>query len=250
VPIIAEIMPTKWTYEALMVSQFKDNKYDELVYNWDKQISIARFNRIRRLPALRDALNTTNLAYKKEELSIDNPVKLHLLRNEFVKLSNTEGLPQFPEIENLNPTDFNHFVAEKAYNFIEEIDDIYFRSSKSASKLKDNFKTDNWDILYQYKDKFHNVMISDIVRKVYEKKKILEYRDNLIQNWELVYLDPPFEGMFKFRSHFFAPTKTAFGIRFDTFTFNILVVWFMALILYLTLYFDLPHKWVTIFNRK
>ena len=32
VPVIAEIMPTKWTYEALMVTQAKDNNYDKLVY--------------------------------------------------------------------------------------------------------------------------------------------------------------------------------------------------------------------------
>ena len=27
VPLIAELMPTRWTYEALIVSQFKDNRY-------------------------------------------------------------------------------------------------------------------------------------------------------------------------------------------------------------------------------
>ena len=30
VPLIAEIMPTRWTYEALIVSQFKDNKYSKI----------------------------------------------------------------------------------------------------------------------------------------------------------------------------------------------------------------------------
>ncbi len=29
VPLIAELMPTRWTYEALIVSQFKDNKYSQ-----------------------------------------------------------------------------------------------------------------------------------------------------------------------------------------------------------------------------
>ncbi len=30
VPLIAELMPTRWTYEALIVSQFKDNKYSKV----------------------------------------------------------------------------------------------------------------------------------------------------------------------------------------------------------------------------
>ncbi|MGD0340546.1 MAG: ATP-binding cassette domain-containing protein, partial [Bacteroidales bacterium] len=29
VPLIAELIPTRWTYEALMVSQFKDNRYNQ-----------------------------------------------------------------------------------------------------------------------------------------------------------------------------------------------------------------------------
>ena len=33
VPLIAELMPTRWTYEALIVTQFKDNQYSKQVYN-------------------------------------------------------------------------------------------------------------------------------------------------------------------------------------------------------------------------
>ena len=54
VPLIAEIIPTRWTYEALMVSQFKDNKYSTLEYNANKEtfysiqkkISQADFNNV------------------------------------------------------------------------------------------------------------------------------------------------------------------------------------------------------------
>ena len=37
VPLIAEMMPTRWTYEALIVTQFKDNKYSKVVYNKEKK---------------------------------------------------------------------------------------------------------------------------------------------------------------------------------------------------------------------
>ena len=67
VPLIAEIIPTRWTYEALMVSQFKDNKYSTLVYNSaretfysiQKKISEADFITVYRLPELHKVLEST-----------------------------------------------------------------------------------------------------------------------------------------------------------------------------------------------
>jgi len=58
VPLVAELMPTRWSYEALMVSQFKDNRYSSLVYTADgetfyslqKKISQADFNSVHRIP--------------------------------------------------------------------------------------------------------------------------------------------------------------------------------------------------------
>ena len=61
VPLIAELIPTRWTYEALMVTQFKDNRYSRLEYSKDKEtyyslekkISEAEFNKVYRIKALR-----------------------------------------------------------------------------------------------------------------------------------------------------------------------------------------------------
>ncbi|MCA1757646.1 MAG: ATP-binding cassette domain-containing protein [Bacteroidales bacterium] len=57
VPVIAELIPTKWTYEALMVTQARDNKYDRLVYELKREMSVAEYNTIHRLPALSRALD-------------------------------------------------------------------------------------------------------------------------------------------------------------------------------------------------
>ncbi|TFH37241.1 MAG: ATP-binding cassette domain-containing protein, partial [Bacteroidia bacterium] len=69
VPLIADIMPTKWTYEALMVTQAKDNRYDRLVYGLNKTISVAEYNTVERIPALKSAIYETEQAYRQKELS-------------------------------------------------------------------------------------------------------------------------------------------------------------------------------------
>ena len=52
VPWIAEIMIPKWSYEALMVHQFKDNQFQKTVL-WNKKAeSVADFHQVYLLPEL------------------------------------------------------------------------------------------------------------------------------------------------------------------------------------------------------
>ena len=55
-------------------------------------------------------------------------------------------------------------------------------------------------------------------------------------------MDPKPKGVFDYRTHFFAPGKYLFGQRISTFAFNLMVIWLMTLILYVTLYFELLRK--------
>lgn len=56
-PIIGEIMASRWVFEALVVSQFKDNPYERLFYEEDKipgnpnlrQVTITTVNRLSQL---------------------------------------------------------------------------------------------------------------------------------------------------------------------------------------------------------
>ncbi|MBS0009838.1 MAG: ATP-binding cassette domain-containing protein [Bacteroidales bacterium] len=250
VPWIAEIMPTKWTYEALMVTQAKDNEYDRLVYDLNKKISMADFNTIYRLPELKNALNTSVLNYRRKELSEENQSRLPLLKNEIAKLSQDESLYEFDELERLNHADFNHLVAEKLYEYIDSVNSIFMKESNSADIIKDKFISANrqeLDILY---NNYHNDRLEEIVRKIYEKNKILEYNKQLIQNFDPVYRDPRGSELPAFRSHFLAPTKVSLGLRMETYTFNMIFVWLMSIIAYLLLYFNIPERIVNSLSKK
>ena len=71
VPVIAELMPTRWTYEALIVTQFKDNKYNQFsdsqfgkrIYDIKKDQSIAYYYSIYLIPRLVSALEKTDSLY-------------------------------------------------------------------------------------------------------------------------------------------------------------------------------------------
>jgi hypothetical protein len=70
--------------------------------------------------------------------------------------------------------------------------------------------------------------------------KILENEGELIQRSDPIFLDPPADKFF--RAQFYAPRKAIFGRYFDTYWVNMAVIWFMTIVLIITLYFDALKK--------
>ena len=65
VPFIAELMPTKWSYEALMVHQFKANQFEKNFYDDEKQVSISNFKSAYLLPELEQRFNECIYEFRK-----------------------------------------------------------------------------------------------------------------------------------------------------------------------------------------
>jgi amino acid transporter len=255
VPLIAEIIPTRWTYEALMVSQFKDNRYSTLVYNASgetfysiqKKISEADFNTVYRLPELLKVLEAT-LADKdapvKEQSGIVN--NLRLIRNETSRIARLNNFPAFRYIDSLVPDKFTPMIADSLSVYITAATRYFTGISNSAIHLKDQFFNLNEERLRRLERQYYNYKLEEIVTKYYEPDKILRYKDSFIQNTHPVYQDPDRNEILSFRTHFFAPSKNIFRTGVDTFVFNISVIFFGILVLYLILYFNLLEGFVNL----
>ncbi len=268
VPFIAEFMPTRWTYEALIVSQFKDNRYSSTVfttkgetfYQLQKEISEAEFNKVYRIKALREALltslfefrsnpnigNTGDLILKKSPRHF---TKLLLLKNELEKMAAVNHVPSFTYTADLTPNGFNPGVADSVSRYLDRLDRIFSVISNTASDRKDRFINMNDLKLTKLEDDYFNHKLEDIVTNAFERKKILVYKNSLVQNIDPIYLEPYRKGFFAFRTHFFAPVKYIFKMKTDTFAFNISVVLLASVFLYITLYFELLGKAVRSFEN-
>ena len=200
------------------------------------------YNTIYRLPELKNALNKTVLQYRITGLTEENRSKLPLLRNEISLLSQNENLYEFNELDKLNHMDFNHLIAEKVSGYIDSVNSIFLSISNSADRRKDRFIMNYREELNNLYNTYHNDHLEEIVRKIYEKNKILEYRDRLIQNYDPIYRNPGANRFCAFRTQFFAPTKVFMGLQIDTYTFNMIAVWLMSLILYILLYFNIFER--------
>ncbi len=269
VPLIAEFMPTRWTYEALMVSQFKDNRYSKVEYNREKEthyllqkkISEADFNKVYRIPELLKALetsmsefrinmiNTTKQDHLRTENGTPRYTKLPLLKNELARIASLYPVSEFKYIEDLTPDKFKPDIADSVNLYLKKLDYIFSTISNSASDRKDRFYNLNSVRLNQLQNEYYNYKLEEIVTKYYERNKILLYKNTIVQNSDPVYLDPYKHGPLDFRTHFYAPAKYIFGIKADTFIFNIILVLLSTVLLYLTLYYELLAKVVRFFDK-
>ncbi|MGD2035991.1 MAG: ATP-binding cassette domain-containing protein, partial [Bacteroidales bacterium] len=263
VPFIAELMVTKWGYEALMVHQFKDNKFTKEFYDLERLESMADFKKVYFIPELRNRLNSIDKEIRNISQVDATENDLKLLMNEISKenerirlLENESELKQkgellvspvyFNEINDLQKQNFDLNTSERVSDYLKQLDTFYGNIFQLANRKRQNkitYLLENHPDLYQERrDRYFNESIADILKKVYEKNKILEYKNQLIQHIDPVYEIPIPSNALSFRTHFFAPQKHFFGNYFDTYWFNITVIWILTLILYALLYFDVLRR--------
>ncbi len=253
VPVIAELMPTKWTYEALMVNQFKNNKYQQALFDEEKQISQADFKQVYLIPELESKLNECIDDVLKNNEITDTEDNLILLKNEIQKeLQNVEQV-SFDALNKINPEDFNSQVAVKVQEYLNKLKGYYGEIFNKANTIKEK-KIDYWlknapEVYQQTRNDYYNESIADIVKKVFEKNKMIERDNELIQQVDPIYKDPQASGYLNFRSHFYAPQKHFAGHFFDTYNFNMVIIWCFTLLLYIALYYKLLSGLLNLPNR-
>lgn len=255
VPVIAEFMVTKWSYEALMVHQFKDNKFmKSKLYDLEKEESFSDYKKVYWLPELTERLerinnemnNTRNISMSSGDLAV--------ISNEILKESTfNKDIPPFSHPENLVPGKFDVQTSEEVSDYLNALDNYYGKRFEKVSKQKDNYfnyylerDPDAWD---QLRDRYHNEGVSDIVRKVFEKNKILEYDHQLVQHYDPIYQDPYMQGKQTLRTHFYSPTKPFWGKVYDTYWYNMIFIWLLTAILYAALYYEWLLKLINFSER-
>ncbi|MCB0396122.1 MAG: ATP-binding cassette domain-containing protein [Flavobacteriales bacterium] len=248
VPLAGEVMTSRWAFEALAVTQYKANEFERSFYLIDKIRSFAEFKKNYWVPALRAKLDKCmyNLSSGEENSKEELKNDLALIRNELSKEAIINTKATFPEVDMLVPGKFNAVVFEKAKAHLDALNTYYIRRYNKASQKKDerisrmqDSEQGRADFL-QAKNDYQNESLTNLVRKSNDMDKILEWNDELIQRADPIYLDPRFSPTI--RSHFFAPKKNVFGKLVDTFWVNMMVIWGMCLLLYVTLYFDVLKR--------
>ena len=243
VPMVGEVMTSRWAYEALAVHQFKDNAFEKKFFKIDKSFKKFDFRKNYWLGKLTAKLSSVQNNFgneDKKELITEN---LTLLRNEINKELKRNPNVKYDLVESLYIDKLNDKVFYDTKAYLLALNDFYLTKYKKAYNEKDaltaklNKTQEDKENFIEMKNDYTNDALSDYVKDKNSINKILELDGHLIQKAAPIYLTPT-----TFRAHFYAPEKRIFGSYYDTFWVNLSVIWLMCFVLGISLYFDLLRK--------
>lgn len=238
VPIIGDLMASRWAYEALAVEQFKSNSYESKLYDVEKEESAYTYSTNYLIPDLLNRIGACEL-YMDQSNKRNYLIKeLPLVKEELKKLSSFLKISSFNDIDKLDINYFNESVFQDASSYLRRARTISAKLLNRAIENKDNLmqqleeRTGGHSVLLALKQKYHNQSLADQVQNKSESDKIIEKNGKLFRKYEPIYYIP--ESNYG-RAHFYAPFKRIGIYITDTFIFNILVIWLMTLVLYFIL---------------
>ena len=249
VPMIGEIMASRWAFEALAVSQFKDNAYGKITYELDKEISQNEYAAIYYIPKLQSHLDFVNMHYKSESPEQLKGVvdRLTTLRNEITNVLKIIGVDKFTKIDQLTIDSFSPTLMHEAEAFFEDLR-IYYNNKAKKGRVKKNEILDPIpnDAQALLKSKSHNKAIASLVKNISTPQRVIEVDNQLIQKIYPIFQEKRSPGhLMDFRTIFYAPSKYILGYHMDTLYFNLIIIWLMTLFLGISLYYDWLRKLVS-----
>lgn len=247
VPLVGQIMVSRWAIEALAVDQFKNNAYEKKFYNYDKWMSLAEFRKNEWVPQMLDILAQCQEDFTSPGGNQNAADDLLLLKNEISKQLKLLPAIPFAYTDSLNTEHFSKNVAAQTASYLNSINqyyiqlfDTYFNekdrviqsltSTRAAKAAFDNLKYD-----------YTNESLENLVKNSNSFTNIATINHELVQYVDPVFSDPVKSSILG-NAPFYSPDKRIFGRLFDTFKVNLCIIWLMTLVLCTTLYFDVLKR--------
>ncbi len=260
IPLLGEMMASRWAFEAYMVTQFKDNPYEKQFYPLDQKRAIADYKRLYYLPALESRLayvvNHRNEWRNAGEESQTRKA-MDLLRIEIKNELRYVGEERLPEVEKLQVGKFDSTAFRKTQQFLVTLKEYYGIRYKNAMIEKEKLMmslTGTQEDKMKFAElskKYQNESVINLVENSNNSVRIAEWKGELVQKIYPIYFEDhrPAHAL-DFRENFYVPAKYFWGKKYNTLYFNITIIWLMTALLYVTLYFESLKKLVHSFEMR
>jgi ABC transport system ATP-binding/permease protein len=244
VPVVGDIMVTRWAYEALSVEQFKSSRFEKPFFNYDMEISQNDWYASFLLPNLKTKVDECLVAGKDpdyRESAEENFEKINYHLNE---LSSISGLKPGKWLGSMNYDDFNEIAATQAKQYLDSLRSSFRIKSRIISYRRDSLVKQisggmGEDKFVEMRSKDYNENLANIVLNRLATSKIYDAGDRFVQKADPIFMRP---GSKYGRSHFFAPYKQFGNLRIGTLMFNMIAIWIMILLLSVTLYYNILKR--------
>jgi ABC-type multidrug transport system ATPase subunit len=259
VPMVGELMASRWAFEAYMVTQFRDNPFERIFYDKDKRIAMSEYKRVYYIPELESKLAycLNNRSHWRDRNHEGMVSSLRLLQNEIRSELRLVGEEHLPEVNDLEVMRFDSVTYDSTERFLTILKQFYTnrmnRVSAEKQAMIDSMTRTPEDLAAyeQFRSRYVNKAVESAVKNTTTPLRIVEFDGRLVQRVYPIYEDEhkPRHSL-DFSANLYQPTKHILGFVVDTLVFNLLVIWIFTLGLFLTLYFDLLQRIMLSFERR
>lgn len=234
VPIIGDLIPSRWSFEALAVTSFTDNKYERLFFNLDREKYETQFYNIGYLYEIQSQLETL-----KDEQTHGKDVKpehMEVIRTNLPIVTEYCGMKAYQGDESYT----------SLYNYMKEAEKILAKRSNQATLKVDALTADfirNYgkDALLDLKRNNFNLKLEDFVISA-GNHKLLDVIDNtIVPRTGPIFLTPRNKTG---RAPFYSSVKILGDTPVKTLWFNMAVLLLMSVIVTILLLTDRPGRYI------
>jgi hypothetical protein len=254
VPLIGDLMVSRWAYEALCVHQFKANRFEREFFEFDQVMSNETYNASFVIPRLQLKLDEVYRDVALKKISNRTKNDLRLVKNQLAITCRDFPVDTlaFPDTSLLKAELVNIENIKAVKVFLDSLRSHYLREYEKNSRLRDAHydklvtKYGSSDAVFKLKRRYHNKALEDLVLNKNEIIKVVEGDENLIRRYDPIFARPT---AINGRAHFFSAEKRIGKLTISTLVFNVLVIWLMSFAFYVTLLTSLPRKAVSYFEQ-
>ncbi len=232
VPLIGDIIPSRWSYEALAVTSFTDNPYEAPFFELDKQKYQNQFYNLGVLNELQSQLET-----KKDEEKKGKPVDPKHM--ETIRMN----LPEITAYCQMKPYEGDYSYTS-LYDYMKEAENILAKRSNEATLKADNkmaamIREQGKESILQLKRDNYNIKLEDCVIGADQRQMLDVIDGHLVPRMSIIYLTPRSQCG---RAPFYSSEKIIGSWHIKTLWFNMSVLLLMCIILTIFLLTDWPGK--------
>ena len=234
VPVIGDVIPTRWAFEALAVTSFTDNLYEKPFFELDKKKYEYQYYNIGYLYELQSQLETMK-DEEKQGKQVD-PKHMEIIQ---------KNLPKVTAFCEMKPYEGNNSY-ESLKQYMKELEDTLARRANKATLELDAMvariiRQEGKEAFINLKKDNFNIQLEDFVVGVSEKRLLNVIDDAIVPCRGHIYLTPQSKTG---RAPFYSSEKILGSWHIKTLWFNMAVMLLMCLVVAGFLFADYPGKMI------
>ena len=232
VPVIGDLIPSRWAYEALAVTSFTDNAYKAPFFELDKKKYENQYYNMGFLDELQSQLETMKDEEKRGKEV--NPSHMETIRMNLPELTDYCGMDAYK----------GDYSYESLRQYMKEAERILSKRSNETTLKADRLMAEmvreqGKDAVLELKREHYNLNLEDCVIGANQKRMLDVIDNHIVARTGIIYLTPKSKVG---RAPFYSSEKILGSWHIKTLWYNLGILLVMSIIIAIFLFADWPGK--------